>query len=87
MTKRLEAVKVRGPSFMASALINGDHSALSDAEEPWVNAFIRYANGSIVDFEDEGFDSHQFFPWKPLGEPFYFAGDVGTYTILTEVES
>lgn len=67
------------PSFLASALINGDVSGLTDADLPWViTAENLAAGGHYVDVSDECEDLRRYCDlpgWRLLT-------DMQTYTVL-----
>lgn len=72
------------PAFLASALINGDLSGLSDGDEKWVEAAEDYvAPGRFVDVGEP------FFAWRNELPGFNLGADCATYTVLytNEVES
>ncbi len=73
------------PSFFASALINGDLSALTDSDERLLNEIHRWLSERglrIVDVVENSTNE-----FAHLFTPFYFAGEVVTYVAHKEVES
>lgn len=66
------------PAFLASALINGDLTGLSDGDEKWVEAAIQYcAPGRIVSCEGESF-----FSWSCELPGFTLGADMLEYIVL-----
>jgi len=66
------------PAFLASALINGDTSSLSDDDEKWLDAAHEHcAPGHIVSCGEESF-----FSWSCDLPGFKLGADMLEYTIL-----
>lgn len=66
------------PAFLASALINGDQSGLSDGDERWVEAAVEYCKpGRIVSCDGESF-----FSWSCDLPGFKLGADMLEYTVL-----
>lgn len=66
------------PTFLASALINGDTSGLDERDEKWVDAAHKLAEGGhYVDVAD---DAH--FAYRNDLPGFNLGAEVATYTIL-----
>lgn len=66
------------PAFLASALINGDLSGLSDDNKRWVEAAVAYcAPGRIVSCDGE-----PFFQWSCKLPGFTLGADMLEYTVL-----
>lgn len=61
----VEVIRYRLPVYWACALINDDYSGLSEEEIRKVNAFLRNAEGYVVDVD-----------WETQG--FYHCNDAGT---------
>lgn len=61
----IEVIRYRLPVYWACALINDDYSGLSEEEIREINAFLRNAEGYVVDVD-----------WKTQG--FYHCNDAGT---------
>jgi hypothetical protein len=79
----MRAETVSLPAFLASALINGDTSGLSDFDLKWVEAAIAYcAPGRIVSCEGEPY----FTRWCEL-PGFTLACDVLDFVVLYPEES
>lgn len=55
-----EIIKYRLPVYWIGALINDDHTGLSDEEEQEIENFLKRVDGYpvSVDWETEGFYSH-----------------------------
>lgn len=50
----MKVEKVTFPAFLASALINGDTSGLSDDDNKWLDKALKFlGDGSVVSCEDE----------------------------------
>lgn len=78
MTIRVE--EIRGPAFLASALVNGDVSGLDEEREDFelLAEFLRYVSpGYVVSTTDDP-DTHFATIWI-LGRR--FTGDVVTYVV------
>lgn len=56
----IEVIKYRLPVYWIGALINDDHTGLSDEEEQEIENFLKQADGCpvSVNWETEGFYSH-----------------------------
>lgn len=76
----LEPVTATAPSHWASYLINGDDSAMDEAEIAQADAFADWLGGSIVGCEDAGFC--HFHDGRHVGAD--YAADCQTYTALIE---
>ena len=76
----LEPVTATAPSYWASYLINGDDSAMNEAEIAQADAFADWLGGSIVSCEDAGFC--HFHDARYVGAD--YAADCQTYTALVE---
>ena len=61
----VEVIRYRLPVYRACALINDDYSGLSEEEIQEIDAFLRNAEGYVVDVD-----------WKTQG--FYQCNDAGT---------
>lgn len=61
----IEVIRYRLPVYWACALINADYSGLSEEEIREINAFLRNAEGYVVDVD-----------WGTQG--FYHCNDAGT---------
>jgi hypothetical protein len=93
MSHNLKTDIFRAPSYLASALINGDYSGLEERRDQlgarWVQEWVRYFYGpraSIVDCEDAGL-SHCMSPLIPAPKildvgDLWLAGDSQFYTVL-----
>lgn len=74
----IRAETVTLPAFLASALINGDLSGLSDGDERWVEAAVAYcAPGRIVSCSDE-----EFFSWSCDLPGFNKGANMLEYTVI-----
>ncbi len=63
------------PAFLAPALINGDTSGLTEADEKLLAKILaQYAPGHIVSCEGESYFAVKSYPFR-------FAGDVANYTL------
>lgn len=72
-----ETVKVKLPSFLASAIINGDHSSLNDSDEKLLEEIYKlYEGGNFVSCEDDSEFATVYISGRQ------FTGDVCTYVIL-----
>lgn len=78
----IEVSTVTLPAFLASALVNGDTSGLSDADLPLVEAAHAYvAPGRIVSAEGEPYFA------RTCDLPgFHLGCDVMEYTVHTDIE-
>lgn len=74
----MKTLKATLPAFLASALVNGDSSGLSEDDEKWVKAAHDYAApGYFVDVSEE-----TWFAWRNELPGFNLGCDVAEFTIL-----
>lgn len=72
---------IRGPAFLASALVNGDRSSLSDEDEKLCDDFVSWiAPGRVVATTEE----EAYFATIALCYGAFFTGDVVTYVVHEE---